>query len=224
MRTTVPAYGIRSEYFYDGRELEHIEVYDQDELYCKMVFVHNDKKLTELTCSYFTISDTNNPILEKCCSPISSLVGGSLGIQFAKEEAARIVRQSKKGVKAATSVRYEFTWTDKNVTSVKCTDNEGVRNIVLTYDDKTNPYNQLFGFRELNDPIYGFEMLSENNILTILMPYGRVDNQMFRFDYEYIDDLPSSRVLTFSYRTFIPGVVEDVQYKVEKTETYTYLK
>ena len=222
-RTTVPAYNIRSEYFYDGRELEHIDVYDKDELYCKMVFVHDEKKLVEVRCNYYDVSDTTNPILAKSTCPLANLVGGDFGMQIAVDEVQRIGEKMAKGSKNNISVRYEFTWTDDNVTAVKCTDNEGVRNIVLTYDDKINPYSQLYGFRELNDPIFGFEMLSKNNILSIRMPYRNVENQMFRFSYEYDDDCPLRRVLTYSYQTYIVGEFESVDYRVEREENFSYL-
>ena len=223
IRTIVPAYNIRSEFTYDGRKLEHIDIFDNDELYCKMVFIHDGKQLVEILCNYYAVSDTNNPILAKIANPLTSLVGDDVADCLASECSKRLARQMAVSSKSSAYVRYEITWNDDNPTRIVCTDDDGTRTINVEYDSKDNPFCQLFGFREMNDPIYGFAMLSKNNVTSIRMPYRNNKSQLFTYRYEYDGDAVAKRWLTYSFPSIDYATLDSVIYKFEKSEQFSYL-
>ncbi|MBP5189512.1 MAG: hypothetical protein J6031_01195 [Bacteroidales bacterium] len=218
-RTTVPAYGISSEFHYDGRMLEHIDFYQDEKPLMTVSVVHGEKKIEEIDCQYYNL-DTNAVV--KCCNPLASLLGNEVASNLEKENAQRRLEQHKRGVKSL-NMRYVLSWSDDNVTAIKCIDADGTRNIAISYDDKNNPYNQLYGYRELSDPLFGFEMLSENNILTIRMPYQRNKNQLFTYRYEYDGKCPTRRTLTYSYPTISVTTLDSVMFRYEKVETFVYV-
>lgn len=217
LRTTIPAYNIRNEFFYDGRQLERIEVFYKDEHYSTMSFVHDGKELTEIECSYLSDIEPDNPILAKKSSPLSLLFGNKVGELFSNTY-CKTVRNGKSNA----SVHYSLLWNEDNVTTIVYNDGENTYNIEVTYDDKRNPYNQLYGFREFSDPIFGFRMLSENNVTSIRMPYDG-KNQTFTYSYEYDGDYPSKRTLSYSYKSVNFYTLDSVMYKYEKAETFNYL-
>lgn len=223
-RTTVPAYNIRSEFFYDGRMLEHIDYYRDDEKYLTVTLLHDGENLTEIDCQYYSLSTESDSeavaILHKR-NPIAALLGAEVHSKLEAENTKRLAAQCKSG-KGPMLTRYELTWDGDNVSAIRCIDADGTRNILLSYDDKRNPYRQLFGYREITDPLFGFEMLSENNITSIRMPYGRNANQLFTYRYEYDGDYPSKRTLTYSYQTISVFSFDSVMYKYEKEERYVY--
>lgn len=221
-QTTIPAYNIMTVFHYDGRKLDRIDIYNHNELYSDMRFVHNDKRLDEIVCNYY-MADTSNPALVKICDPIASLFKNKVGTIHAMESTKSIEKLMKANAKQTVCVHYSLTWDDDNVTAINCSGPDGTYAITLTYDDKRNPYSQLFGYREITDPIYGFEMLSENNILTITMPYKDINNQLFTYTYQYDGKYPSRRTLTYSYPS-INATFDSVTYKYERTETFNYIQ
>lgn len=223
IRTVVPAYNIRSEFAYDGRKLDQIEVYDNDELYCKMAFIHDGKRLVEIECRYYAVSDTNNAILDKVANPLTSLVGDDLAECLVYENSKRLAQKSAKSSKSSAYVHYEIDWDDDNPTQIVCTDDAGKRTIKLEYDSKDNPFYQLYGFREMNDPVFGFAMLSKNNVTSIRMPYRNNDDQLFTYRYEYDGDAVAKRWLTYSYPSVDYVTLDSVMYKFEKAEQFSYL-
>lgn len=225
-RTTVPAYDIRSEFFYDGRQLEHIDFYREDDKYLTVTFLHDDDLLTEIDCQYYqlaTEADSQIVAILHRHNPIAALLGAEVHSKLEAENAKRLAAQCKRG-EGSMLTRYELTWNDDNVSAIRCIDADGTRNIQLTYDDKRNPYRQLFGYREVTDPLFGFEMLSENNITSIRMPYGRNDNQLFTYRYDYDGDYPTARTLTYSYPTTNSVTFDSVTYKYEKDEKFVYVE
>ena len=219
-RTTVPAYSITCEYVYDGRNLESIEICRDggSETLGLIVFERGDGRvISRIECKQFAEVDTTGIVSDIMNSPLRAIVGHDAAQRLS--EVCRDVQAV--GRKGAVETTYELTWVDDNVTHIVCRGDKGVREISLTYDDKSNPYSQLFGYRELTDPIYGFEMLSKNNVLTIRMPYGKIENQLFTYEYRYEKKYPVSRTLTYSYPTIGPNF-DSVVCKHEKKEYYTY--
>ena len=222
-RTTVPAYDIRSEFFYDGRQLDHIDIFRNDNPYMTLTLLHDDDRLYEIDCLYHqTTADTASVALLPHTCPLAFLLGRQMAAQLEADNRTRLRDMQMRGAKSNT-IRYLLTWSDDNVTAIDCIDDNGTRRIALTYDDKINPYRQLFGYRELTDPLFGFEMLSENNITSIRMPYLFNQNQLFTYRYEYEDDCPSKRTLTYSYPA-VNNTFDSVMFKYEKIETFQYLQ
>lgn len=217
VRTTVPAYYIRTELFYDGRKLEHIEVYDNDELYCYMTFVHEGRDLVEISCNYYPVSDTSNPVLDKVANPLAPLLGDDAAQSL--ESGVRCKGAGRKGA----SVRYLIEWTEDNPTHITCIDAEGSKDIYIAYTYYDNPYFQLYGFREMNNPLFRFGMLPRNAVDRIVMPFGRSKNQQFFYYYQYVDDVVSECRMKYSYSAVVGSDFDSVMYSVEKVQHFTYL-
>ncbi len=58
-RTTVPAYKIERDFYYDGRTLERIKCYRDGELYCTVVFRHNDKHISGMDWQYESSAESD---------------------------------------------------------------------------------------------------------------------------------------------------------------------
>lgn len=211
VRTTVPAYGIENRLHYDGRELERIESYIDGELDYTILFSHDDGKISEMRWIYSTSEtseNNNNPLLDK-------MFGGELVVAItANNEMLR----KRSGRKDDSEIVYHFEWKDGNVKKVTCGDWQAE----MTYDDNYNPYHNLFGENELNDPLFGFEMMSENNIRTITMPFKTYGTIVFTYTYEYEDDFPKRRTLNYSYSA--PGIssYEMTSYELTRVEKFIY--
>lgn len=195
--TTVPAYGIRREFFYSGKELDHIDTYKDMRLVGRMSFTHTDGVLTEIAVDRWLTDDAD--------SVVDFIMRKSLGAWCSK----------------SASCRYQLQWNENDVVRIDCQGADTTYSISLTYDKKNNPYHQLFGYQELNDPIFGFEMLSQHNVETIHMPFGKIKDQLFSFQYKYDGNYPAERTLTYKYNT-VSNTFDSVEYKVVKKEKYTY--
>ena len=221
VRTTVPAYGIRTELFYDGRKLEHIDVFDNDELFCNMAFTHDGRELVEIVCSYYSVSDTSNPLLERLANPLAPLLGDAAA-QCLEADNHRRVFCRDGSAKGSANVRYMIEWTEDNPTHITCTDAEGSRDIYIAYTYYDNPYFQLYGFRETNDPLFRFGMLPRNAVDRIVMPFGKNKSQQFFYYYQYADDAVSECRMQYTYPAVTGADFDSVMYGVEKVQQFVY--
>lgn len=213
-RTSIPAYRIVNEFYYDGRMLERIESYKNDTLFCTTSFVHTDGRMTGMKVRML---ENGNVKMQEYANegPLKYLAG--------KEMAALLYSNSerKKG-KGNADIEYTFLWQDNNVTRINCFSGDENWIILLEYDDKVNPYNQLFGYNKMNEGIFGFEMLSKNNITAITMPYRFDENQRFTYTYDYEGSFPSRKVLSFSYMALEEVNWQEVVYSHHYIYEYHY--
>ena len=224
VRTTIPAYDLSTELFYNGNLLDHIDCYRNELLLCRYSFIHSDDLLTEIDLQQFhDFDDTLTLSLIAHSHPLSALLGTPLTAKLVADGAAGSHSPLKGAAKEGTQTAYHLTWTENNVTEIACVSADGTRTIKLTYDDMHNPYNQLFAYRELNDPIYGFEMLSENNIRTIRMPDANGREQLYTYNYEYADDFPAKRTFSYTYLGISNATLDTVTYTYEKIQTFHYI-
>lgn len=218
MRTTVPAYRIRRDFFYDGRKLDKIECYVDDELFSNTSYLHGDGGLYEIVCTYY---DTGEEKKKSVC-PIANPLYVILGHEISDAVSQEICRLSSSDKGSNSEVRYKLSWNDNNLTYIQCVTNEGTVDISITYDDKRNPYRQLYGYRESDDELFGFKMMSENNILTIRMPYENRGMTLFSYDYLYDGKYPSQRRLSYSYEILNENTWDSVTVTFEKVENFYY--
>ena len=213
VRTTVPAYGIENKLFYNGRKLNRIESYVDGELDCTILVDHNDDKISEMRWIY-VMPDTGSRSSE-------SLVSMMLGREIADALAInneQLKRQSKG--KGNVEILYHFDWDDDEDNVIRISSGDWIAE--MTYDENYNPYHNLFGYNEMHDPLFGFEMLSKNNIRTITMPYQSYGTTVFTYTYEYKDHFPKERTLTFSYTAPGYGSFELTDYSVTRIERFEY--
>lgn len=222
VRTTVPAYYLRSEFKYEGRRLEQIEVFRRDKLSATMSFIHDDDGVNEIVCRRIVAdSDMLWPMWTPM--PLKVLLGNGVAEAIGRDVAAQM--KQTRSMKSAAEVHYALTWDKDHESVVSIAVSGSVEKpytITLSYDDKKNPYNQLFANHELNETIFGFRMLSEHNVTSIQKPFENNSEIDFRYSYTYDGDYPSSRKLNYKYLT--RSVFSDsVTISVEKSEKYIYL-
>ena len=220
--TRVPAYDLRTEFQYDGRRLEKVEVYRKDELAATMSFERDDRVMSEIVFRRIE-ADSNAEWPLWTPMPLRTVVGNdaakAIGLDVAKQ-----MQCGHSTAKSGNEVRYKLTWDNGNVVRIDVSGNvENPYSISLSYDNKKNPYEQLYANHELNESIFGFKMLSEHNVTHIHMPYQNWGVTDFRYGYTYEGDYPLTRKLIFNYRTQSISF-DSVTIRVEKTEKYVYKK
>ena len=222
IRTTVPAYMIRNEFVYDGRMLDHIDCYKNDELFSRTSITHGDNVITSIVCQYFVAEPADTGIVAVAHNPLNAVLGHNVAKLFCCEQARKTLLDKKKGSKDVAVVEYDLSWSDDNLTHITCVSSEGRKEISLSYDDKCNPYKQLYSYHDLNDGVCGFKMLSENNVTKVIMPYGVLDELVFTYKYEYDGDYPVARTLTYSFPVIDDATWDSVIAKHETVERITY--
>lgn len=222
IRTTVPAYFVRSEFVYDGRKLNEIDVYMKERQVATLTFVHDDDGVREIVCR------RNEPDSEMVWPmwapmPLRVLVGSDVAQAIGRDAASQLSSE-RCLTKSESEIHYALTWDNDHESVVRISVSGSVEKtytIELTYDDKENPYDQLFTNHEINDPIFGFKMLSEHNVTSIRRPYENMGEVEFKYTYSYDGDYPMSRVLRYQYVTQTVESDSSVV-RVEKTEKYYY--
>ncbi len=216
VRTTVPAYRQQNLFFYDGRHLSHIDCFVADSMVASWVFVHDENVLTKVQHIDYHQPDDKRQI----CNPLSRLMG--VDIASAMTVGAQFRRAQTKG-DGAVSTDFLFEWdANDNVSRITYNDGAQTQHIDLTYDDKHNPYSELYTNYMMEETIFGFTMMSKHNILTMRMPYGLRTDQLFTYTYQYQDDYPVSRHLHYSYTAVDATDWSEALYDYNKTENYSY--
>lgn len=217
--TTVPAYDLKSEFEYDGRKLNKISFYIKESLSATMSFVRGEDNISAIVFHRYGVgSEKSLPAVASV--PLVALVGTDVA-NIIGQDAARQMQSDFPAAKSDQEVRYSLTWKNDNVERIDVSGLGSPYTITLTYDDKNNPYDQLFAYHDIEDPIFGFKMLSKHNVTFIRMPFENKGTVDFKYAYTYDDDYPSSRKLTYNYVT-LRGINDTVTVRVEKTEKYIY--
>ena len=210
--TTIPAYGIRMDYFYDGRKLDRIEVSKDDEPLCRWSFFHDGTTLDKIVCHQFSQSA---PL--PSTNPLSCYLGNEVS-SFLVAQCMAVASERKE----ESDMTYNLLWADDELKEIQCDVGDTVWSIKLSYDNKWNPYCQLWGYREMNDPIFGFDMVSRHNVVSIEMPYNGRQSQLFTFSYEYEDDYPVKRILNYTYPSVNETTWDSVDVRYQRIETIHY--
>ena len=217
IKTTVPAYNLVSEFSYDGRLLDNIEISRDGNRVATLDFIHADKLLDEIVCHRY-VADTDMvwPMWSRYAfAPICETLDAHGDVGGPERRSA---------AKGDVSIHYKLIWNDVNVERIDVSgDGIDPYTILLSYDNKENPYSHLFGNHEMNESVFGFKMLSDNNITSIDMPYQNKGMVHFNYSYTYDGDYPTSRNLTYSYPS-LSVTFDSVTLRVEKNEKYNYLK
>lgn len=216
VRTEVPAYGIKNCFDYQGRKLARIDCYRHDELEKTLRFTHDGTKLA--TLEIIPATGGAKAALPPEVSPLRMLIGS--------EMAAVVEAQAKMAsaaTKAPTATLYKFKWSDGNLVKMTCTEADGTTwEATMKYDDKRNPYSELWGYYEMNDPIFGFQMMSTNNLTQLVMPYQGNDNQLVEYIYTYDGKYPDHRTTTYSYVALSEQTWDEIVVTYTKEETIHY--
>lgn len=222
VKTQIDAYGIVSTFCYDGRRLDTIHVSVRGlPAYC-CIFTHDDNKISSMLIHpYSTAADST--AMAKGPLHLLPLMGVDIPQQIVDRQIDHIARLSD--AKSAGDVLYEYRWNKDNVASMKVTYADGTaEDYIYEYDENKNPYRQCFTYYECNDGDGLFDVLSENNILSITTYYDRQSNYKFNYTYTYDDKLPVTSQLVYTYHAFNNQDLEESVFTVKEERTYSYVK
>ncbi len=205
--TTVPAYKIRTDFIYDGKKLQRIECSREETRLYHIDFHHDGKELVGMDLYRENVIEPDTAEEEALKASMSLVFG---------RDVARMIDVKGGGSKGV--VKYAFLWNDGNITRIECPE-EGWSS-EIEYDDKRNPYSQLYGYSETNNSMYRFEMLSRNNILSLSQ-----NGLDYAFSYEYDKkDFPTQRTVTYSYYAINNTTWDSSLFIYTRTEKYYYNK
>ncbi len=190
--TRVLAYGVRTELSYDGRKLETIDCFRNDTLFARYAFHHDGQQMTGFDLTIYDSAAAAPRSLIRTALPLDDALVSYLDADF-----RNLSRQI--AAKSGSVVHYDFQWDDEDLVQVVCrSDNQTLWSASITYDDKLNPYAQLFGYREFSNPVSDadFRCFSRHNVLSISRtPAGVAPD--YTYTYTYDGDWPLSRTLTY---------------------------
>src|SRR5574344_6309 len=229
IRTTVPAYGIKSEFQYKGRELENIKVYTNDTLSYTLTFTHTQRHISQVV-QEFSSTNTSTKALE--LNPVHLLTSSEMANNLANYaiEQCQIQRQHKGN--NPLSITYQFLWDDDNVSSITPISPEETSTMSFTYDDYRNPYKECYTLYEMEDNELGTNalqdnytnstMLSKNNTTCVTRAFNHNPNFKFNYNYTYEGKYPTTRTLNYTYQIMDNTTFEDMLVTVIEKRTYIY--
>lgn len=221
--TAIPAYDVRSEFVYDGKLIDSVLVYSKGELVGCMEFKHHgdDNKLSELKIVEFYDDDNTGMVAHL----LPLVVGNDLTeciVAACDDEPGRPMNAKAKQHDVTTCL---LTWTGDNVTEMKVITQSETVDYKLKYDDKYNPYCQMYSQMEMDDEfLYFLPASSRNNIVSATYSHsnqtkldGRIDNT-----YVYDGSFPTGcKSVRKEKRVLNEDLKEHtMQYIVEKTFVY----
>lgn len=211
--TTVPAYGIKNCFVYEGRKLARIDCYRNDELYETLRMTHDGSKLTGIECIP-AVLDTK-AVLPSQASPLKMLMGNDIAVLIEASSGSK--------AKASGVTRYKLKWNDGNVVKMTCSEPDGTTwEARMKYDNKRNPYSEMWGHYEMSDPLFGFQMLSDNNLTELHIPFKRSQDQLIEYHYTYDGKYPTHRTTTYSYVALSELTWDEIVVKYTKEESINY--
>lgn len=210
--TTVPAYDMYSEIAYDGKKLDHIDIYIGNRLCSNLSFSHNKGHISHAVVN--TYGDTKSPQLVRSVCHLSSLI---LNPDVAQLLASRLSQPSK------GSVELDFVWDKDNLVSMRDASGSG---ITYAYDPEgRNPFFNLLSLYELDNNVMEmeFRLLSRNLISRRTLFEGH-DSTVTTWSYQYNNS--NYPQVSFS-ECSVPGVNYDTWdvavYTTKDRRTYYYV-
>lgn len=229
-RTTVPAYGLKSEFAYTGRKLDSIQVYQNDILSYTLHFTHENHHISSILQHFANPSVAAKQLK---FNPLHLMLDDNLFEQTNQIASQAIKKAQTTGRKGALDITYTLTWEKDNLAILKSSFNNGSSEIAFTYDNKTNPFKECYTFYEiqdaepgtvaLSDNLLNFLVVSKNNILSVTRPFAGNDNYTFNYTYTYEGNYPSVRQSSYSYPSLDSQTAQPNVVTVKETREYIYL-
>lgn len=220
--TTIPVYGYRTQFTYNKRELECIEVFQNDVLLYTLTFSHIKKHISSIHQEFApggTKAKLNHSPLDLLCDPSVAQFVTSVG------------NQPKS--KGNTAVDYNLVWENDNLIQFTAHLSDTTYTMTFTYDNYRNPIRDCYTYFEMEDHEAGIDalqdgllnpfMISKNNILTCTRNFKNNPEFTFYYSYQYEGKYPISQKLTYEYTSLNTVTIQDCIMKVEETRTFDYL-
>ena len=200
--------GYYTEFIYDGKKLQEIRISYDGELTSKAVVTKRDgKKITQMTA-------TSYEYIESYKRQMNTVLQMLMPESAAEFIATSLEKQvATKGGETTTSI--DLTWTGDNITKIALTEDDGVAEMVYSYDNKSNPRQ---GFHvDLRNTASMSVWGSENNEIydSIVANYGegQTYNLSNHYEYEYDGQWPVKRTSTVAYETLTGTSTIEYEYK-----------
>jgi len=163
-------------YTYEGKYLNKIEYYRNENFICTYVFSRDNKKIIEVILSNPTKSAITMDV-----NPFMFILPESAAKSIAKTSA-----KANDG-----TITFKITWDGKNVTEVSAEINGKTQSYKWSYDNKINPFAGL-----LIPAMYSYsEQLSQNNVIEEIENLGN-GPKTTTYTYEYEGKYPVRRYYT----------------------------
>lgn len=194
---------------YKGNKIDYINVYytGDDDPITVYTFQYKGNKLSHLNIdNKFTISLTDKKSL---VNPLKFI----LPEVYASVE--KLIEKSANESKGAESITMDFTWTGKNITSVKtntASENYASSEVTeCTFDNKRNPVEGFLGSMFGSGNLY----CNHNNLLSATTTSFGTPFSTTTYDYEYEDNYPVKMTVTTTYEDLYAGDIPNVTYIYE---------
>ena len=195
--TSTEGYSLK--YYYDGKFMDAIEVYDEGELACTYKITHDDSFLDKIELEYVSDDYKNS----KNVNPFF-FMPNEIG-----EEIVASTKNAKKGNNVAQT--WIFSIDDRNISSMSCISSGVVDEYTYTYDKHRNPF---CGWDDAINNNWDVA-LSRNNMVSYTrnVYYGdNVYTSKVDYNYEYKGNYPISKTWELEHDGF----------RTEYSEVYKY--
>lgn len=206
-------YTYHIEFKYNGKELSEASYYDGNELQTKLIFTHQNGKISKIELFEMDLKN-----MDKNIKAIHSILPEHL---YANLEKMYKNRLSKSNTKGDATIIYELTWDKNNISKAVCTAQwiEGYEKDIMEYkyDNYNNPF---YGFLSPEMGEYsGADYFSQNNITQITTQYQASDSEyesstdIENYTYTYEGKFPVSCTHTVNFSEGSYSTTTEYEYK-----------
>lgn len=203
-----------TEYTYDGRKLSKATYYYRGSIETEHIYKHDGENITEIEITYFDNKKRNSHLRDEGYNPLRMLLQGN-NYQTLKNAIERIHT-------SIDIVTVKLEWEKKNVSKIEIIEGSYRFTADFKYDDKLNPFKNLFGLYVDGDVDEGY-LLSKNNVIEkhyTETSHGETYTGKREYSYSYDGKFPTVQRYTYSYQDY--DWYEDEYYTVTRTISTYY--
>lgn len=206
-----------TEYTYDGDKLSKATYYYRGSIVTEHIFKHEGENITEIEITYFDNKKRNSHLRNEGYNPLRMLLQGN-NYQTLKNAIERVHT-------SIDIVTVKLEWEKKNVSKIEITEGPYRFTANFKYDDKLNPFKNLFGLYVDGDIDEG-SLLSKNNVIEehyAETSNGETYTGIIKYSYSYDGKFPTVQRYTYSYETPVWDYYGDlIGYETVTRTTSTY--
>ncbi len=205
-----------TEYTYDGRKLSKATYYNNGSIEEEYTFKHDGNKITEIEILYFYKkgSRDNSRLRKEGYNPLRILLP-----ENNYQTLVKVIENNPASRGGMETVKLE--WEKKNVSKIEVTSGSYRYTVELKYDDKLNPFKNLFGLY-VDENIDEGSSLSKNNVIeehSAETYNGETYTEITKYSYSYDGKFPTVQRYTYSYEIYDWN---EEEYYTETRTVFTY--
>ena len=195
---------------YEGKYLKSMTVMEEREMIVSFLFNREGNVITSfdltLSESYFDMDKEAKRQLERII-PLRFVLSTEQASAVMSASQSCVKQYAKCGAKGNPVLRFELEWAEGNVTKIGCSYMGSSMQYAFNYDDKTNPFNNLFEtVNVVNSNFLPFLSLSKNNVTAIAFTQfdeGEQYTDSEEYTYTYNNkNYPTSKTLEGNIESF----------------------